>query len=965
MELLIRHGANVNSRTASGNTPLHICVLENQIKCVRVLLLHGADYNILNYAQQSAYDVSILVNHFEIGQLLHKVDNSDEYVPELDHDKEPDSDSALDTNLHHSSIASKENENSPEKQRKASKESLGDLDDASDSESDYDDEKLKPLKQCRTFSNGGVGTKRSPAPMKIKPIGTPTVRKRLYASVLGRQFLVINDYEPKHSGELALKQGDLLEVLYIGDNGFWEGHIQGRDGWFPSYCVQEIKHNENILTRQLSWFGKKNSAEDSNKFVNMQLPTPRSVILKRSEKGFGFQLRGANSHVPYIDFVPTPQYPALQYIGDVDKGGVAERAGLKAGDFVLEINNENVISATHGYSVSLISKGSKTLSIKVISVAPESVNPELVLPNGTLKPVDTVDVGENVLNELNTAETNKGGPPAPPMRSFATVLSTTSRVDPDASVLSEGSVATTAETVAFGNTTVNRKSSVKGIWSGNAFRLQGNDIKIREDDISRGISRKQKGISTDKVSAYDERCKGAVSAPSVSADSSFENDLKLNGKCYEDSKEQQFVNNANLNYRPEYRNCLTYKKELPDYKAAVNSLQGRTNSLGKEDGAKLSRSHTLDLDYGYDGESRGKLGWKNNGSIHSNLPQEVKPDTSETYNQQHIENQQYATVRKHNHVILKQGVNKIDPPMNDYPTYKFPMPTVQQSHSDHSEMPRIENLISKVNYFDQFHHSERDCIPSSEKVCEKQTFPQMKYDQKSVNKCDDSGIHIRKSPELCTSIPYSHPPESDGLVRLQSQRQVLGHQKQMHPIAVKMEAEQVSTAFIRQQIEEPLNSNHYNSVSNANLNNDYQVNLSKVNPLKPDRILQASNILGNPHTSSSHSNEDSATSYLDVVIADAEASINYDIISLASSSVSHNDIESSRSDAKSVLSSPNSSTDGIAQDILDPEGNEFGYNENTMIEFPPPPDEFLAEDEIPNKDTEDKVRFCYFIYNWD
>lgn len=38
-----------------------------------------------------------------------------------------------------------------------------------------------------------------------------------------------------------------------------------------------------------------------------------------------------------VTFTPTPQVPALQYIGNVEPGGSAELAGLKTGDFLLEV----------------------------------------------------------------------------------------------------------------------------------------------------------------------------------------------------------------------------------------------------------------------------------------------------------------------------------------------------------------------------------------------------------------------------------------------------------------------------------------------------------------------------------------------------------------------------------------------------------------------------------------------------
>ena len=39
-----------------------------------------------------------------------------------------------------------------------------------------------------------------------------------------------------------------------------------------------------------------------------------------------------------MQFRPTPQVPALQYIGNVEPGGAAAEAGLCTGDFLLEVN---------------------------------------------------------------------------------------------------------------------------------------------------------------------------------------------------------------------------------------------------------------------------------------------------------------------------------------------------------------------------------------------------------------------------------------------------------------------------------------------------------------------------------------------------------------------------------------------------------------------------------------------------
>ncbi|KAH9525332.1 hypothetical protein Btru_001069 [Bulinus truncatus] len=99
---------------------------------------------------------------------------------------------------------------------------------------------------------------------------------------------------------------------------------------------------------------------------------PRMVLLHRSAEGYGFVLRGAKSKIPtggtFNDFQPTAEYPALQYLDSVDVGSQADRAGLKKGDFILEINSENVVRASHEHVVHLIRSSSNVLTLKVVTV---------------------------------------------------------------------------------------------------------------------------------------------------------------------------------------------------------------------------------------------------------------------------------------------------------------------------------------------------------------------------------------------------------------------------------------------------------------------------------------------------------------------------------------------------------------------------------------------------------------------
>lgn len=63
----------------------------------------------------------------------------------------------------------------------------------------------------------------------------------------------------------------------------------------------------------------------------------KTVVLHRAKRGFGFVLRGAKAASPLMQLKPTDRCPGLQYLDDVDPGGVADMAGLSPGDFLLAV----------------------------------------------------------------------------------------------------------------------------------------------------------------------------------------------------------------------------------------------------------------------------------------------------------------------------------------------------------------------------------------------------------------------------------------------------------------------------------------------------------------------------------------------------------------------------------------------------------------------------------------------------
>ncbi|XP_014775815.1 uncharacterized protein LOC106873101 isoform X2 [Octopus bimaculoides] len=96
---------------------------------------------------------------------------------------------------------------------------------------------------------------------------------------------------------------------------------------------------------------------------------PRAVTLRKTPNGYGFVLRGAKSDLQFLNHVSNNS-PAVQYLDTVDVGSAAEKAGLRAGDFILEINDENVTRASHEHVVKLIKNSGNMLRMTVLTVKP-------------------------------------------------------------------------------------------------------------------------------------------------------------------------------------------------------------------------------------------------------------------------------------------------------------------------------------------------------------------------------------------------------------------------------------------------------------------------------------------------------------------------------------------------------------------------------------------------------------------
>ncbi|XP_042326279.1 SH3 and multiple ankyrin repeat domains protein 3-like isoform X8 [Sceloporus undulatus] len=237
----------------------------------------------------------------------------------------------------------------------------------------------------------GPGPERGPPPppAPASSSAAPSVsslprgpKRKLYSAVPGRRFIAVKSHAPLGEGEIQLNRGEAVKVLSIGEGGFWEGTVKGRTGWFPAECVEEVQMRQydprqetrEDRTKRLFRHYTVGSYDNFTSHSDYIIEEKAAVLQKREHEGFGFVLRGAKAETPIEEFTPTPAFPALQYLESVDVEGVAWRAGLRTGDFLIEVNGVNVVKVGHKQVVSLIRQGGNHLVMKVVSVSrkPES-----------------------------------------------------------------------------------------------------------------------------------------------------------------------------------------------------------------------------------------------------------------------------------------------------------------------------------------------------------------------------------------------------------------------------------------------------------------------------------------------------------------------------------------------------------------------------------------------------------------
>ncbi|KAG5896565.1 hypothetical protein JTB14_010394 [Gonioctena quinquepunctata] len=408
LENLLFYGADMNARNASGNTPLHVCAVNGQEPCARQLLFRGADRQALNFSNQTPCQVAVIAGNMELAEIIQNYRQEDVVPFREPPSYNPKRRSAIGWLQRAPSLSTLALPPSPCPSDRSSapfSSASSSLSDGSvlpggetDTASIVTDKSLGDTSDIISDSSG-VGTATS-----------DTTNCSVWMP--GSTVVCIESYSSKEEGHISIREGDIIEVTAATDDGFLEGKVKGGGrpiGYFPASSVQEVRlRHHNIPAPMMVAKDPRPTSHTSSRVIGRRESTskhfataprtkkgystlpaePRTVVLHRGKKGFGFILRGAKATSPLMELTPSEKCPALQYLDDVDPGGVADMAGLKKGDFLLEINNEDVSSASHEHVVDIIRKSGDLVKMTVMSMGPPvcraiPMSKSTILPGGT------------------------------------------------------------------------------------------------------------------------------------------------------------------------------------------------------------------------------------------------------------------------------------------------------------------------------------------------------------------------------------------------------------------------------------------------------------------------------------------------------------------------------------------------------------------------------------------------------
>jgi hypothetical protein len=97
---------------------------------------------------------------------------------------------------------------------------------------------LNQIETCSLFANYNVAASQpaapEPAPAAAAPASKPPPPAK--AKVTARALF---NYEAANDEELTLVEHQIVEITKEDDSGWWQGIVNGKEGWFPANYVEK------------------------------------------------------------------------------------------------------------------------------------------------------------------------------------------------------------------------------------------------------------------------------------------------------------------------------------------------------------------------------------------------------------------------------------------------------------------------------------------------------------------------------------------------------------------------------------------------------------------------------------------------------------------------------------------------------------------------------------------------------
>ncbi|XP_054160234.1 protein shank-like isoform X2 [Oppia nitens] len=410
LEQLLYYGCDMNCRiVGSGNTPLHVSAINDQIDCARVLLLRGCDTKIVNNSHQNAYQVAVIANNMSLAELIanHKPEMVVPYrdKPKYNPARRPPHSQEHTVGSQHSQQSDpskyKSQINVPKSVLQVSATSGGQS--LCPSSPSLSQRSYATSTTTTTTSSGvccedgsqsdGVNEEEIEVAEDVSDSESESDESSVRPVQLlpGMTVVAVIDYNSGDPTHLQLRRNDMILLLpnsssppTIANQKLLLGRrcVDGKEGLFPVCCVEKFKsrvegrRDQKYSSTTLPARGRsshKNYLKDGNTGTtssSLGLFHERTVTLQKGSKGFGFVLRGAKATSPLL-LEQNQSLIGLQYLDEIETGAVAEAAGLKRGDFLLAVNGNDVRHMSHEMVVQLIRQCGDRVTMTVATPIPQ------------------------------------------------------------------------------------------------------------------------------------------------------------------------------------------------------------------------------------------------------------------------------------------------------------------------------------------------------------------------------------------------------------------------------------------------------------------------------------------------------------------------------------------------------------------------------------------------------------------